>query len=37
MLMEHASTLETCSRELVGGKPREVNELMSIVRKVSDN
>ena len=35
LLIGHAATLDTCSRQLVGGEPRQVNELMSIVRKVS--
>ena len=35
LLVGHAATLDTCSRQLVGGEPRQVNELMSIVRKVS--
>jgi len=34
LLIGHAATLDTCSRQLVGGEPRQVNELMSIVRKV---
>lgn len=34
MLVGHAATLDTCSRQLVGKEPRQVNELMSIVRKV---
>ena len=37
LLIGHAATLDTCSRQLVGGEPRQVNELMSIVRKVSDH
>ena len=35
LLVGHAATLDTCSRQLVGKEPRQVNELMSIVRKVS--
>ena len=34
LLVGHAATLDTCSRQLVGREPRQVNELMSIVRKV---
>jgi len=34
LLVGHAATLDTCSRQLVGKEPRQVNELMSIVRKV---
>ena len=34
LLIGHAATLDTCSRQLVGKEPRPVNELMSIVRKV---
>ena len=34
LLVVHAATLDTCSRQLVGREPRQVNELMSIVRKV---
>ena len=35
LLIGHAATLDTCSRQLVGKEPRPVNELMAIVRKVS--
>ena len=34
LLVGHAATLDTCSRQLVGSEPRPVNELMAIVRKV---
>ena len=34
LLVGHAATLDTCSRQLVGREPRNVNELMAIVRKV---
>merc|ERR1712227_99620 len=34
LLVGHAATLDTCSRQLVGKEPRPVGELMSIVRKV---
>lgn len=34
LLLGHAATLDTCSRQLVGKEPRPVGELMSIVRKV---
>ena len=34
LLVGHAATLDTCSRQLVGREPRTVNELMAIVRKV---
>jgi len=34
LLIGHAATLDTCSRQLVGKEPRPVNELMAIVRKV---
>merc|ERR1711872_234328 len=37
LLVGHAATLDTCSRQLVGKEPRQVNELMSIVRKVFRN
>jgi len=34
LLIGHAATLDTCSRQLVGKEPRPVQELMTIVRKV---
>ena len=34
LLIGHAATLDTCSRQLVGKETRGVNEMMSIVRKV---
>ena len=34
LMVGHAATLDTCSRQLVGKEPRPVNELMSIIRKV---
>lgn len=34
LLVGHAATLDTCSRQLVGKEPRPVQELMTIVRKV---
>lgn len=34
LLVGHAASLDTCTRQLVGKDPRPVNNLMSIVRKV---
>jgi len=34
LLVGHAATLDTCSRQLIGKEPRPVNELMTIIRKV---
>ncbi len=34
LLVAHAGSLDTCTRQLVGKDPRPVNALMSIVRKV---
>ena len=34
MIVGHAASLDACSRQLVGGEPRPVNQLMNIVRKV---
>jgi len=34
LLIGHAATLDTCSRQLVGKEPRPVQELMAIIRKV---
>jgi len=34
LLVGHAATLDTCSRQLVGKEPRQVTDLMAIVRKV---
>jgi len=34
LIVAHAASLDTCSRQLVGGEPRPVNQLMNIVRKV---
>ena len=35
LLVAHAGSLDTCTRQLVGKDPRPVNALMSIVRKVN--
>eukprot|EP00096_Caligus_rogercresseyi_P011156 TRINITY_DN4303_c0_g1_i2.p1 TRINITY_DN4303_c0_g1~~TRINITY_DN4303_c0_g1_i2.p1 ORF type:complete len:617 (+),score=228.65 TRINITY_DN4303_c0_g1_i2:78-1928(+) len=35
LLVAHAPTLDAASRQLVGGEPRSVTEMMSIVKKVS--
>jgi len=34
LLIGHAATLDTCSRQLVGKEPRPIQELMAIIRKV---
>ena len=34
LLVAHAGSLDTCTRQLIGKDPRPVNSLMSIVRKV---
>lgn len=32
--MAHATTLDTCSRQLTGGAPRSTNELRQVIHKI---
>ncbi|XP_050735771.1 protein UBASH3A homolog isoform X3 [Eriocheir sinensis] len=34
LLVGHAATLDTCTRQLVGGSPRSAHEMTSIIKKV---
>lgn len=34
LVVAHATTLDTCSRQLTGGAPRSTNELRQVIHKI---